>query len=211
MNRIFSLHFHFLILLLLSISSCSKANKKKISDNWTISEYERTFKEQLSGGSTYYQSITISGKFLTNIEEIDNGIQSSYSNKTATVSENTFAINEDGTWIRKLIYKENLSSTAQVQTMESSGTWKLGNSGKGANSSKNSRLNLTVLKEVHASHGSAAPTNETYTYSDGEFLISYAILELKKGTLRLKLESNSMYPNENWSPYTLTEEMTLGN
>ena len=31
MNRIFSLHFHFLILLLLCISSCSKANKKKIT------------------------------------------------------------------------------------------------------------------------------------------------------------------------------------
>lgn len=211
MNKLIKTHFIFTLLFSLVIVACSKANKNKVSNNWTVSNYKSSYKQELSNGDTYHEETTITDQSLTTTSEMITGMSNQVEVMTGNVAENSFTIKKDGTWMWRRAYKYAIPYEGSARTSELSGRWELGKGGNGANSSKNSRLNLTVLKEDLKISNTSGTTNNTNVYTEGEYLMTYQILESTQRKLRLKLESHSLYPNDAWSLYEFNDEMTLKN
>lgn len=204
-------------LLAVSISSCAKSSKGKMSNEWKVTEYNsKETDTQANGDETVTTIIMTETSVTQTTEDTPNGGSTTTTTQTGTVNTNEMTIEKDGTWTstRDLTYVNGLVTTKL--TMSTSGTWAFVGKTKGDDFKKNERVLFNTLSETNTqavtiSGGSTSTSSSTDTYMTGENVMVYTVKESKKDELQLEAEMGNTYTSgSNTSSTKGTTTITLG-
>jgi len=203
-------------LLAVSISSCAKSSKGKMSNEWKVTEYNSKETDTQSNGDVTVTTLVMTETTVTQTtEDTPNGGSTTTTTQTGTVNTNEMTIEKDGTWTgtRDVTYVNGLVTTKL--TMATSGTWSFVGTTKGDDFKKNERVLFNTLSETNTQavtiSGSTSTSASTDTYMTGEVVMVYTVKESKKDELQLEAEMGNTYTSgSNTSSTKGTTTITLG-
>jgi len=209
-------------LLAYSVTSCGKSSVSKMSNKWNVTSYTASHINNDNDGTKE------TGTSTTLIfSEIYGGVTTETTN--ASVNENSFTINKDGTWQSKKDYTYSYQTiypdTADVTNntvISESGTWAFVGTNKTEDFKKNERVvfyTLSSQEDVYlTSISGGTTTNDNSssldTYSTGGPSITYTIKESSAKKLVLSSDGENTHSdtsngNTNTNSNTDKGEMTL--
>lgn len=177
-NRIFLLFFSILFL-----TACGKFQKKQIIGDWGI--------------ETYYQKKSITVNSIESAEIVNFNSQIySYSHFSDNFNGQTlvssWSIDKKGNWKRVISYQRELEGQNEVRTITETleGNWDFLTKSDGYENKERIIFNILSKKDIEeSSDGYKYVTEETY--SEGENVIYYTIVNADKNSLELKIQRES--------------------
>jgi hypothetical protein len=182
------------------MTSCRKTSKGKMSNEWTVSDYNSESTSTSVSGDVYKTVQVMDGTSLVSTYTTSpNGGSVSSSESRTRINSWTYTIDKDGTWNSlKNTTRTNLSSNETDNTIKDySGVWNFIGKSKTEEFKMNERVifNILDLKITETyTVGNSAPivSTDIYTLSnDDDAYIIYTVVESKGKKLTLESENTS--------------------
>ncbi len=188
--------------LTLSISSCKKTTKRKLSNEWKVVKMSSDFELTYADGSRSSSLSIYSGNSITKtLKDTDPNGSESTTIETGEVSEFTYTIDKDGTWKKSSNFKWVFSDgSSNQQIREDKGTWYFLGKNKGDKFKKNEKVvfytNESSSKEINIDGSTTATDLFNDTYKGSEDGVIFTVVESKGKKLTLEYSYNT---SNTWS------------
>lgn len=186
------------------VVSCGKTTRGKMVNDWKVISSSQDYDLVDQSGGKYYSNETVTDNSVTLTFEYiaPDGSPPQKNSQTGTVSENTWSIKKDGTWVWNRTIELTSPNNSEKRIIEKSGTWGFVKKNKEEDFARNERVIFNVLsdkdKRIYTFPGSApSETNSLDTYLTGELSMIFTVKESSNKLLEMEMDQSNLYSSAN--------------